>query len=211
MFLTASRKPRARSTLAPLGAVAPAMQRRHAERLRQAIALGDPDLALLEPGESPDDPRLPLWRVWGRCTATARARHQGRCRLVPVLGATVCEYHGGAVSVVKDAARRRLMMLQMPAIYRLAQLIDQDRAPAVALAAATAVLDRTGLAPERRLHHSGQVASEVEMPESVATDIRALIREAEEIVARARQRMGLAPSAPIDVTPVTPQEEGGTE
>ena len=77
-----------------------------------------------------------------RCHARSKTTGQ-QCRQAVVPGATVCHYHGGAAPQVKEAAQDRLRALQHPAIDRLAQLIDQDQFPTVALGASKDVLDRT--------------------------------------------------------------------
>ncbi len=82
------------------------------------------------------------------CTATNR---QGmRCGRAPIVGGTVCHYHGGAAPQVIAKAEERLAMLVHPAITRLGQLVDQAEFPSVAIAAVKDVLDRNmGKAAER--------------------------------------------------------------
>lgn len=76
----------------------------------------------------------------GRCKATNR---QGqRCGKPAILGGTVCRMHGGAAPQVKNKAEERLRALEMPAITRIGQLIDQKEFPSVAYQASKDVLDR---------------------------------------------------------------------
>jgi hypothetical protein len=76
----------------------------------------------------------------GKCKATNR---QGkRCGKYAIPGGTVCRMHGGAAPQVKNKAEERLRALEMPAIDRMAKLINQDEFPSVAYQASKDVLDR---------------------------------------------------------------------
>lgn len=86
------------------------------------------------------DPMSPPDPLEGKCKATNR---QGRrCGKYAIPGGTVCRMHGGAAPQVKNAAEARLRALEMPAIDRIAQLIDQKEFPSVAYQASRDVLDR---------------------------------------------------------------------
>ncbi len=75
-----------------------------------------------------------------QCTATNR---QGkRCGKPPILGGKVCRMHGGAAPQVKAKAEARLRALELPAIDRMGQLIEQQDFPSVAYQASKDVLDR---------------------------------------------------------------------
>lgn len=76
-----------------------------------------------------------------QCTAKAKGSGQ-RCKRRPIPGGTVCVKHGGGAPQVKDAAQARLDRLVIPAIDRIAQLIEQKEFPSVAYQASKDVLDR---------------------------------------------------------------------
>jgi len=79
-----------------------------------------------------------------RCTAHNRVG--GRCGLSPQPGALVCHLHGGKAPQVQRAARRRLLEAADPAAARLVELLDSED-EAIAVRAATALLDRSGHGP----------------------------------------------------------------
>lgn len=79
-----------------------------------------------------------------RCRATTRQGPQ--CTNPPVNGAVVCRMHGGSAPQVQNAARRRLLAAADPAAAKLVELVNSDD-EAVALRAATALLDRAGNGP----------------------------------------------------------------
>src|SRR5881394_455729 len=93
----------------------------------------------------------------GRCKATNR---QGkRCGKPPIFGGTVCRKHGGAAPQVQLAAAERLKALELPAIVRLEELMQQKEFPSVAIAAVKDALDRIrGKAIEQQiLEHKGGI------------------------------------------------------
>lgn len=112
---------------------------------------------LMEPSHLMDAPK---------CSAKAKGSQQ-QCKRPPIAGGTVCYMHGGAAPQVKLKAMERLMLLQDPAISRLASLIDQEAFPTVAYAASRDVLDRTMGKPKetQALEHSGGITITHEMPE----------------------------------------------
>jgi hypothetical protein len=82
-----------------------------------------------------------------RNQCVAHKKNGERCQKAPILGATVCRFHGGAAGHVKRAARARLEN----AADRLARQLlgmaeDPDTPPAVKLAALRDALDRAGIA-----------------------------------------------------------------
>lgn len=82
----------------------------------------------------------------GRCTATARGRHQGRCKQPAVPGATVCRFHGGAAPQVIAAARLRCLMAADAVMAKLIKAVDEKDAPLSARVQAMNSL--LGLAPK---------------------------------------------------------------
>lgn len=90
-----------------------------------------------------------------RCRAKSKQRarehpelgpEEWQCRKSAVAGALVCTTHGGKAPQVQKAARDRLLDAADPAARRLVELVDSDD-EAVALRAATALLDRSGHGP----------------------------------------------------------------
>jgi hypothetical protein len=81
-----------------------------------------------------------------RRSCRATRRDGAPCTNPPVKGALVCRMHGGAAPQVKRAARQRLLEAADPAAARLVQLLDSDD-EAIAVRAATALLDRSGHGP----------------------------------------------------------------
>jgi hypothetical protein len=81
-----------------------------------------------------------------RPTCRAHNRQGGRCRRYPVPGALVCKIHGGGAPQVQRSARQRLLEAADPAAARLVQLLESDD-EAIAVRAATALLDRAGHGP----------------------------------------------------------------
>ena len=78
----------------------------------------------------------------GKVTCKATNRQGKRCGKSPIPGGVVCRMHGGAAPQVKNAADERLRALEMPALDRMAKLIDQNDFPSVAFQASKDVLDR---------------------------------------------------------------------
>lgn len=124
----------------------------------------------------PKDPLEVSFKDTNRCKATNR---QGvRCRKPAIRGGTVCRMHGGAAPQVKNAAEARLRALEMPAIERMARLIDQEEFPSVAYQASRDVLDRLRGKPTEHV-------------EATVTSITSLTDE--ELEARAITLLRLAP------------------
>ncbi len=91
-----------------------------------------------DPLREADPLRGPDWRG-----CTAKSKRSGKpCNGQAILGGTVCRMHGGAAPQVKNAAEARLRELEMPAIDRIARLIDQEDFPSVAYQASKDILDR---------------------------------------------------------------------
>jgi hypothetical protein len=93
-----------------------------------------------------------------QCIATNRLGN--RCKRAPLLGAFVCNLHGGNAPVTKEAARKRLLELVDPAINGLLRVLNAPSACAACgrsddlgtmVAAAKVVLDRTGHGPHSSL------------------------------------------------------------
>lgn len=82
----------------------------------------------------PDDPM--------KVTCTATNRQGKRCGKAPIPGGRVCRMHGGAAPQVQLAAAERLKALEIPALVRLGELIEQREFPSVAIAAVKDALDR---------------------------------------------------------------------
>ena len=82
------------------------------------------------------------------CTAKSHAS-QKRCKNPPMIGGTVCRFHGGkAPQVIAASGRRILEDLVGPALIRMHDILtDKDTQPAVRLAAVKDILDRTGYKP----------------------------------------------------------------
>lgn len=112
-----------------------------------------------------------------RCTA--KSKTSGRqCAQPPILGGTVCRYHGGAAPQVAAKARDRLMALQDPAIDTLGYLMSQRAAfPSTAYAAARDVLDRTEGKPKESIdmNVTGEIAL---VPERLAAARKRLSQKA---------------------------------
>jgi hypothetical protein len=88
----------------------------------------------------------PMDEATHRRTCRAHTSAGNPCQKAPVRGALVCASHGGAAPQVKQAARRRLLEAADPAAARLVQLLDSPY-EAIAVRAATALLDRSGHGP----------------------------------------------------------------
>ena len=88
--------------------------------------------------ESPAPPRR-------QCRATSKQSGL-RCKKPPIPGAVVCNTHGGKAPQVQKKARERLLEAADAAAAKLAELVSSDD-EAVALRAATALLDRSGHGP----------------------------------------------------------------
>lgn len=108
------------------------------------------------------DPTQPLDPM--RCTATRRNGEQ--CGSKPIRGGNVCRMHGGGAPQVKAKAERRLAALQIPAISRLSELMQQKEFPSTAYQAVRDVLDRTMGKPTERqeVAHSGGLVITHEVP-----------------------------------------------
>ena len=79
-----------------------------------------------------------------------------QCRNAPIMGGTVCRFHGAGAPQVRASARERLEALVDPAITGLRAALDSEDVGAI-LKAARLVLDRTGYPPVTKLemeaHH----------------------------------------------------------
>lgn len=78
-----------------------------------------------------------------------------QCRNAPIMGGTVCGYHGGAAPQVQASARERLAALVDRAITGLQAALDSGDHGAV-LKAARLVLDRAGYPPAKKLEIDAQ-------------------------------------------------------
>ena len=92
----------------------------------------------------PNPKQPPTHATPRRCRA--HRRDKTPCTAYAVHGAVVCRMHGGAAPQVREAARRRLLEAADPAAARLVELLDSDDEN-IALRAAVALLDRSGLGP----------------------------------------------------------------
>lgn len=81
-----------------------------------------------------------------QCTAT-RKTTGARCGNSPILGGTVCRYHGGGAPQVKARARERLLAMVDPALTELSRLLRKSKLDPVRMAAVKDVLDRAGFRP----------------------------------------------------------------
>ncbi len=80
---------------------------------------------------------------------SAQNRQGNRCGNAPILGGTVCHFHGGsAPQVAEKAATVRLTELVGPALMELKALLDDEDTPAaVRMTAIKDILDRNGYKP----------------------------------------------------------------
>lgn len=86
----------------------------------------------------------------GRCHGHS-SRTGDPCRRWPIQGGGVCLTHGGSAKHARRAANRRLLELADPAITALAKVVRDTRTnDADRIRAATAILDRAGLAPNSK-------------------------------------------------------------
>lgn len=119
---------------------------------------------------------------------TAKSSQSGKpCKRHAIAGGTVCPTHGGSAPRVKEAAKRRLLELVDPALAVLARSMKQSPPPdrkkfatdaayetavlahfrdqipaAVALKAATEVLDRADIDTENKaVMGGGTIAAEI--------------------------------------------------
>jgi hypothetical protein len=75
-----------------------------------------------------------------------------RCQKAPIMGATVCRFHGGAAPHVKRAAKARLEnAADRMAAMLLGIALDETIKPETRLAAIKDALDRAGLNPRQAL------------------------------------------------------------
>src|SRR5437763_10144286 len=96
-----------------------------------------------------------------QCTATNRDGE--RCRRSPILGGTVCPFHGGGTPQARAAARQRLLGLVEPVIDVFEEIVEQwhgtrcetcgrptgDPGPIIRIG--QLALDRSGLGPSATL------------------------------------------------------------
>jgi hypothetical protein len=83
------------------------------------------------------DSKTDRWRC------TARNRLGVRCGRAPIVGGTVCKFHGGGAPQVREAALDRLRALQPKALVVLEDLLEREEYPTVQIAAVRDILDRT--------------------------------------------------------------------
>lgn len=96
-------------------------------------------------------------KVRNQCVAHKKTGE--RCQKAPILGATVCRFHGGAARHVRAAAKARLEnAADRMARQLLGMVEDGDTPPAVKLAAIKDALDRAGLSPRQALDVSVALA-----------------------------------------------------
>jgi hypothetical protein len=107
--------------------------------------------------------RRPGWNPSRQCTASNRGGQ--RCRRQPIAGGNVCILHGGAIPVVQEAAKRRLIAMREPIFDAWEEIIEMfhgtrcetcgrptgDPAPVIAIG--KLVLDRTGFHPSLTVEH----------------------------------------------------------
>lgn len=94
-----------------------------------------------------------------RCTA--RSKQSGdRCRQAPIVGGTVCRFHGGAAPQVQASARERIAALVDPAIDALQRAL-KHRDIGAAVRAARDLLDRAGYAAARAIELRGATLEDI--------------------------------------------------
>lgn len=101
---------------------------------------------------------------------TARSKQSGkRCKRRPIPGGRVCVMHGGKAPQVQLAAEERLKALEIPALVRLEELMQQKEFPSVAIAAVKDALDRIrGKASESlAVNHTGTLTLEQLVTQSI--------------------------------------------
>ena len=81
-----------------------------------------------------------------QCRATSR--HGKQCLRTAIPGGYVCNFHGGASPLARQAARMRLLAMVEPAFGVLMELMADGTDEKTRLAAAVAVLDRVGMGPK---------------------------------------------------------------
>ena len=83
-----------------------------------------------------------------QCTAKAKTTGE-RCKNSPIMGGTVCKFHGGGAPQVQAvAATRVLEALVGPALVELRALLRNPKTPPnVRMAAVKDILDRNGYRP----------------------------------------------------------------
>lgn len=87
---------------------------------------------------------MPSGRPAITCTATAKSTGE-RCQKSPIMGGSVCKYHGGGAPQVKRAAALRLSELVAPALVVLGRILaDPMSSDTSKLRAIENVLDRAG-------------------------------------------------------------------
>lgn len=113
-----------------------------------------------------------------QCSATTKL-HGRRCNRMAVVGAHVCELHGGASPMAKAQARKRLMMLVEPAFEMLIKAMESNDMKS-GVRAAEIILDRAGFGPKATL----QIQDERDNLANLSTE--ELQARAERLAARAR-------------------------
>lgn len=123
------------------------------------------------PMDAPDLMDAPHGKNYEPCVGTSK-QSKKRCLRRPIPGGTVCVIHGGGAPQVQLAAAERLKALEIPALIRLEELMQQKEFPSVAIAAVKDALDRIrGKAIEQQiLEHKGGITIRHEMPDDEEDD-----------------------------------------
>lgn len=131
---------------------------------------------------------------WGwQCTRIKR--NGDRCGNWAIVGATVCRKHGGQLPVVQAAAKRRLAILAIDAVYTLADLLKDVDDPRIRLRTARLVLAYNGITPRAMQGATGgrppalavAGAPEVGTSSTIDSEIEALLTYIDEAEQRALQ------------------------
>lgn len=89
----------------------------------------------------------------------AKSSRTGRpCKKWAIEGGAVCEFHGGGAPQVKLAAKLRILDMVDPALAVILRSLKSKKTPAaVALKAATEVLDRAGIDLENKAEQGARM------------------------------------------------------
>jgi hypothetical protein len=105
-----------------------------------------------------------------KCNGTTRDGTP--CAHQPMVGATVCRWHGGHTPLVQVNAKKRLMAYVEPALLVLAEAMEKADWP-VAVRAALGLLDRAGLGPQSTLNVVDESRPDLEIMTEDALEKRA--------------------------------------
>lgn len=138
-----------------------------------------------------------------------------RCRRRAIAGGSVCKFHGGSLPSVAAAAKLRLLAMSDPALDLLLDAMDvqpkcevcgRTDDKSIAVRAAIAVLDRSGLGPHAHIHTTPDADPSTSYTAWLTEDE---LMQVAEIIQRGQDRMkAAAQTAIINVTPVKPKELG---